>query len=188
MVVRQFGAQGVALPAVGTPGRQPAAKREADTPCASSQRYLPLHVGGRIEYEGLPGAAPPGDASPPRSEPAVSACPLTEAPTTIGLSADLQARPPDQRTGMTFPRSLALVPVSLASLAASSAHARRRGGGGSEDPFPWLTDFMLYLFLGMLTIAVVGALWRYFTRPSVADLARERSVRRHARRQEGRGR
>ena len=43
---------------------------------------------------------------------------------------------------------------------------------------PWLTEFVAYFFLAMLVLAVVGALWRYFTRPSAADLARERSMRR----------
>ena len=46
---------------------------------------------------------------------------------------------------------------------------------------PWLTEFVAYFFLAMLVLAVVGALWRYFTRPSAADLARERSMRRLSR-------
>ena len=73
--------------------------------------------------------------------------------------------------------------LAMGSLMATSVHARRRGGSGGEDPFPWLTEFMLYLFLGMLALGVVGAVWRYITRPSAADLARERSMRRLSRRE-----
>lgn len=74
----------------------------------------------------------------------------------------------------------------MASLMATPVQARRRGGGGSggEDPFPWLAEFIAYFLLGMLALAVVGALWRYFTRPSAADMARERSMRRLSRRED----
>lgn len=87
---------------------------------------------------------------------------------------------------MTILRFLTLNSVALVSLVATSVHARRRGGGGGdgEDPIPWLTEFVAYFLLGMLALAVVGALWRYFTRPSAADLARERSMRRLSRREE----
>jgi hypothetical protein len=87
---------------------------------------------------------------------------------------------------MNILRFLTLNSIALVSLVATSVHARRRGGGGSdgEDPIPWLTEFVAYFLLGMLALAVVGALWRYFTRPSVADRARERSLRRVSRREE----
>ena len=49
---------------------------------------------------------------------------------------------------------------------------------------PWLTEFVAYFFLAIVVLAVVGALWRYFTRPSAADLARERSMRRLSRRED----
>ena len=87
---------------------------------------------------------------------------------------------------MTISRFRMLAPIALVSLMTASAHARGRGGGGGEgeDPMPWLTEFMAYFFLVMLALAVVGALWRYFTRPSAADLARERSMRRLSRRED----
>jgi len=88
---------------------------------------------------------------------------------------------------MTTSRFLFLSSVATASLMATPVHARRRGGGGGgggEDPFPWLTEVVAYVFLGLLALAVLGALWRYFTRPSAADLARERSMRRLSRREE----
>ncbi|MDM0112213.1 hypothetical protein QTI66_08630 [Variovorax sp. J22R133] len=80
---------------------------------------------------------------------------------------------------------------AVLSLLATSAHARRRGGGGGgsgEDHFPWLTDLVIYVLLGLFALSVVGALWRYFTRPSAADMARERSMRRQSMRQPGRRR
>jgi hypothetical protein len=49
---------------------------------------------------------------------------------------------------------------------------------------PWLTEFVAYFLVAMLALAVVGALWRYFTRPTAADLARDRSKRRLSRREE----
>ena len=93
--------------------------------------------------------------------------------------------PDMQRARTIIFRITAAGSLAMSGLAATSAHARRRGGSGhGEDPFPWLTDFVLYVLLGMLALAVVGALWRYFTRPSAADLARERSMRRLSRREE----
>lgn len=79
-------------------------------------------------------------------------------------------------------RLLSLFSVVVGNLLAASAHARRRGGGdsGGEDSFPWLTEVVVYVLLGMLALSVVGALWRYLTRPSAADLARKRSDRRLA--------
>lgn len=75
----------------------------------------------------------------------------------------------------------AFASVTSASLMATSAQARRRGaGGGGEDMFPWLTELVVYIVLAMVALAVAGALWRYFTRPTVADLARERSRRRRS--------
>lgn len=99
---------------------------------------------------------------------------------SVRPSADLHPGPPNERKGMTILRFIALNLVALMSLVATSVHARRRGGGGGdgEDPIPWLTEFVAYILLGMLALAVVGALWRYFTRPSAADLARERNMRR----------
>lgn len=95
------------------------------------------------------------------------------------MQADLQLDPPNQpRKGMTTPRFLLPISVAMASLMATSVHARRRGGRGGEDPFPWLTEFVAYVLIGLLVFAVLGALWSYFTRPSAADLARERSMRR----------
>ena len=49
---------------------------------------------------------------------------------------------------------------------------------------PWLTGLVAYFFLAVLALAVVAAVWRYFTRPSAADLARERSMRRQSRRED----
>jgi hypothetical protein len=85
---------------------------------------------------------------------------------------------------MTISRFLALGSVATASLMPTTVHARRRGGGGGEDPFPWLTEFVVYIFLGLLALAVLSALWRYLTRASAADLARKRSMRRLSRREE----
>lgn len=85
---------------------------------------------------------------------------------------------------MSIPRIFAFSLMATASLVATSVHARRRGGSHGEDPFPWLTEAVMYVLLGMLALAVLGALWRYFTRPSAADLARERSMRRLSRREE----
>lgn len=86
---------------------------------------------------------------------------------------------------MTTSRFLLLSSVATASLMATPVHARRRGGGGGGvDPIPWLTEFVAYAFLSLLALAVLGALWRYLIRPSAADLARERSMRRLSRREE----
>ena len=74
--------------------------------------------------------------------------------------------------------------MTIASFVATSVHARRRGGSHDEDPFPWLTEVVAYALLAMFALAVMGALWRYFTRPSTADLARERSMRRLSKREE----
>jgi hypothetical protein len=49
---------------------------------------------------------------------------------------------------------------------------------------PWLTELVAYFFLAVLALAVVAAVWRYFTRPSAADLARERSMGRQSRRED----
>jgi hypothetical protein len=85
---------------------------------------------------------------------------------------------------MTIPRIVAVSSMATASLVATSVHARRRGGSHGEDPFPWLTEVVAYALIAMLALAVMGALWRRLTRPSAADLARERSMRRLSRREE----
>lgn len=84
----------------------------------------------------------------------------------------------------SIPRSVALSSMTIASFVTTSVHARRRGGSHGEDPFPWLTEVVAYVLLAMFALAVMGAMWRYFTRPSAADLARERSMRRLSKRDE----
>ena len=69
-----------------------------------------------------------------------------------------------------------------AGLVATSVHARRRGGSHGEDLFPWLTEVVLYGLVGLFALAVLGTVWRYLTRPSAADLARQRSMRRLSKR------
>lgn len=80
-----------------------------------------------------------------------------------------------------------LILGALASLMTASAYARRRGGGG--DSVPWLSDMVLYVFIGLAALAVVltvvSVLLRHFGRRSAADMARERSMRRQVRRQTG---
>ena len=85
---------------------------------------------------------------------------------------------------MTIPRIVAFSLIAAGSLVATLVHARRRGGNHGEDPLPWLTEAVPYVLLAMLALAVVGALWRYLSRPSAADLARERSMRRLSRQEE----
>jgi len=81
---------------------------------------------------------------------------------------------------------LMLAAVAAFGLLATPVYARRRGGGGGhgEDPAPWLPELMAWIVLGFIALAIVGALWRYFTRPSSADLARARSEQRLSRRHE----
>ncbi len=71
-------------------------------------------------------------------------------------------------------------------VATSHIFLAKGGGIGShgEDPFPWLTEFFVCALLRIFAFGVVGALWRYFTRPSAADLARERSTKRLSERKE----
>lgn len=82
---------------------------------------------------------------------------------------------------MTIVRLFALSSMGAGMLMATSAYARKRGSGnGGDDPFPWLTEVVVYVLLGMLALSVVGALWRFVTRPTAADLARQRSNGRQA--------
>ncbi|MDM0075547.1 hypothetical protein QTH90_14185 [Variovorax sp. J2P1-59] len=75
--------------------------------------------------------------------------------------------------------------MALLILMTPSVHARRRGGGHGygEELFPWLLEFVVYLVVSLVVLAIVGALWRRLTRPSAAELARERSAIRQRRRQ-----
>ena len=101
------------------------------------------------------------------------------------MRPDLRLAPSIRPMHMSIRRIFAFSLMATAGfLATTPVHARRRGSSHGEDPFPWLTEAVMYVLLGMLALAVLGALWRYFTRPSAADLARERSMRRLSRREE----